>query len=123
MWPCLCGPSVAQKDKSLPSRSAAVAGSPKAARAWERTDVRRKLFKSGKSIVMALPTSFLRVLNLEQGSEVCVTLDKEREVIVVAPAMKALPDVDADFARQVGEIIEEYRPALEALAAERRSES
>lgn len=85
--------------------------------------MRRKLFKSGNSIVLSLPTSFLRILNLERGSEVSVSLDKEREVIFVAPGMKALPDVDAEFARQVGEFIELYRPALQALASEPPDES
>jgi len=85
--------------------------------------VRRKLFKSRKSIVRSLPTAFLRVLNLAEGSEVSVSLDRERGAIVVAPATKALPGVDAEFGRQVAEFIEEYRPALEALASGRSDDS
>ena len=81
-----------------------------------RQAVRRRLFKSGNSIVVSLPSIFLRLLNLDEGSEVSVRLHKERCVIVVAPASRELPGVDAEFGRQVAEFIEQYRPALEALA-------
>ena len=106
-------------DKSLPTRSAIVAGSPKAVGRRERGDMRRGLFESGNSIVISLPRAFLEFLNLEEGSEVSVSLDRQRGVIVVAPATRALPRVDAEFGRQVAEFIEQYRPALEALARER----
>ena len=78
--------------------------------------MRRGLFKSGNSIVISLPRAFLEFLNLEQGSEVSVFLDQQRGVIVVAPMGRDLPGVDAEFGRQVSEFIEQYRPALEALA-------
>ncbi len=79
--------------------------------------MRRKLFKSGNSIVLSLPRAFLQVLSLEDGSEVSVSLDRERGAIIVAPPARALPGVDTEFARQVAQFIEEYRPALEALAS------
>ena len=78
--------------------------------------MRRRIFKSGNSVVVSLPRAFLQVLDLGEGSAVCVSLDKERGVIVVSPAPGALPGVDAEFGRQVAEFIEQYRPALEALA-------
>jgi antitoxin MazE len=80
--------------------------------------VRRRIFKSGNSIVVSLPRSFLRALNLEPGCEVSLSLDEERGVIDVAPASETLSDVDAEFVRQVAEFIEEYRLALEALASD-----
>jgi antitoxin component of MazEF toxin-antitoxin module len=61
--------------------------------------MRRKIFKSRHSLVISLPKAFLESLNLEKGSEGCVSLDRERGVIVVAPAARALPVVDAKFAR------------------------
>jgi antitoxin MazE len=82
-----------------------------------RHAVRRRIFKSGNSIIVSLPRAFLQALSLEEGSEVCVSLDKARDVIVVAPASVTLPGVDAEFGRQVAEFIEEYRLALEALAS------
>ncbi len=85
--------------------------------------MRRRIFRWGNSIVVSLPGAFLRVLNLQEGSEVSISLDKERGVIVVAPATKALAGVDAEFGRQVAQFIEEYRPALEALASGRPGDS
>jgi len=79
----------------------------------------RRLLKSGNRIVVSLPRSFLEFLNLEGGSQVSVCLDKQRGVIVLAPMGMALPGVDAEFGRQVAEFVEEYRPALEALASGR----
>ena len=87
--------------------------------ALTRRAVSRRLFKSGNSIVVSLPRAFLDCLNLEEGSDVCAWLDKERSLILVAPADSALPGVDCEFGRQVAEFIEQYRPALEALAGER----
>jgi len=81
--------------------------------------MRRKLFKSGNSIVISLPRAYLELLNLRQGSEVSVCLDRARDVIVVSATTRALPGVDAEFGRQVTEFIEEYRPALQDLASGR----
>ncbi|HUW09046.1 MAG TPA: AbrB/MazE/SpoVT family DNA-binding domain-containing protein [Anaerolineae bacterium] len=76
----------------------------------------RKIFRTGNSMVVSLPRETLDYLDLREGSEVSVELNKERGEIVVAPMGKALPGVDVEFARQVAEFIEEYRPALEALS-------
>ena len=44
-------------------------------------------------------------------------LDRENRQIIIRPAERPIAgDVDEDFARQLAEFIEEYRPALEALA-------
>jgi hypothetical protein len=52
--------------------------------------------------------------------EVAVDLDREKRQIVITPVEKplAVAGVDENFARQVAEFIEQYRPALEALAKE-----
>jgi len=78
----------------------------------------RKIFKTGNSMVVSLPRESLEFLNLEEGSEVSVELDKERGEIIIAPVSRALPGIDQEFARQVAEFVEQYRPALEALAKE-----
>jgi hypothetical protein len=36
--------------------------------------------------------------------------------IVITPASLSLPGIDETFVQQVSEFIEQYRPALEALA-------
>lgn len=78
----------------------------------------RKIFKTGNSIVVALPREMLDALRLAEGEEVSVQLDPDRGHILIEPAPKAtaMDGVDAEFARQVGEFIATYRPALEALA-------
>jgi len=78
----------------------------------------RKVFKTGNSMVVSLPRESLEFLNLGEGSEVSVELDKERGEIIITPASRALPGVDQEFGRQVAEFIEQYRPALEALSKE-----
>jgi putative addiction module antidote len=76
----------------------------------------RKVFKTGNSIVVSIPKDTLDFLGLAEGSEVSVELDRERRQMIITPADAALPGVDEAFARQVSEFIEQYRPALEALA-------
>lgn len=77
----------------------------------------RKLFKTGNSIVVSLPKDIIEPLGVSEGADVSVELDREREQIIIRPVEKPLGgDIDSEFARQLGEFIEEYRPALEALS-------
>jgi putative addiction module antidote len=76
----------------------------------------RKIFRTGDSIVVAIPREALSLLGLGEGDEVAVEVDQERQQIVISPVSLAVPDIDREFARQVAAFIEEYRPALEALA-------
>jgi len=76
----------------------------------------RKIFKTGNSAVVSLPREMLESLGMSDGSDVSVELDPVSRQIVIRPIEKTIPGVDEDFARQVAEFIEEYRPALEALA-------
>ena len=76
----------------------------------------RKIFKTGNSIVVSLPKELLDSLRLSEGAEVDVNLDQARGVITIAPAPVAAKGIDEGFARQVSEFIDQYRPALEALA-------
>lgn len=76
----------------------------------------RKIFRTGNSMVVSLPRDTLDFLGLAEGAEVSVELNRERRQIVIAPLETSLPGVDETFARQVAEFIEQYRPALEALA-------
>jgi putative addiction module antidote len=80
----------------------------------------RKVFKTGNSVVVSLPKDALDYLGLVEGAEVAVDLDREKRQIVITPVEKPLviAGVDENFARQVAEFIEQYRPALEALAKE-----
>ena len=76
-----------------------------------------KLFKTGNSIVVSLPKDVIEPLGVTEGTDVSVELDREKGQIVIRPVQSPIAGViDADFARQVAEFIEEYRPALEALS-------
>jgi len=78
----------------------------------------RKVFKTGNSVVISLPRDALDLLGISEGSDVSVDLDREKRQIVISPIEEplAVAGVDGEFAHQVAEFIEQYRPALEALA-------
>jgi putative addiction module antidote len=76
----------------------------------------RKIFKTGNSTVVSIPRDMLESLGVGDGSDVSVELDAATRQIIIRPVQRTAPGVDEAFARQVAEFIEEYRPALEALA-------
>ena len=76
----------------------------------------RKIFKTGNSLVIALPKESIQLLGLEEGSEVNVAVDQEEGKIIIEPAQRPLAAIDPAFAQQLKEFIEQYRSALEALA-------
>ncbi|MEW5873359.1 MAG: AbrB/MazE/SpoVT family DNA-binding domain-containing protein [Chloroflexota bacterium] len=80
--------------------------------------MRRKVFRTGNSLVVSLPRDALEFLEIHEGAEVEVDLDQENRQLVLKPVEipLAISGVDEKFARQVAEFLEEYRPALEELA-------
>jgi putative addiction module antidote len=77
----------------------------------------RKIFRTGNSIVVSLPKDALDRLGVAEGADVSVELDQENRQIVIRPVeLPIAAGIDEEFARQVAEFIERYRPALEALA-------
>lgn len=76
----------------------------------------RKLFKTGNSLVVSLPRESIELLGLHEGSELDVAIDIDQRRIVLSPAEPPVAGIDAEFARQLDEFIDRYRPALEALA-------
>ncbi len=77
----------------------------------------RKVFKTGNSIVVSLPKDVLEPLSVAEGDEVSIELDRKNHQIIIRPLEKRIAsDIDASFAHQVAEFIEQYRPALESLA-------
>jgi len=78
----------------------------------------RKVFKTGNSVVVSLPKDALELLGISDGSNVSVDLDRENRKIIISPAEEPMAEagVDEEFAQQVAEFIDQYRPALEALA-------
>jgi putative addiction module antidote len=78
--------------------------------------MQRKVFRAGNSIVVSLPKDALELLGISEGSVVTVELDREQQRLIITPSRREISGIDEDFARQVSEFIERYRPALEALA-------
>ena len=78
----------------------------------------RRLFKTGNSIVISLPKEILDGLGLADGENVSLELDRQKKRVILTPIEKpvAVAGVDENFAHQVNEFIEQYRPALEELA-------
>jgi antitoxin MazE len=78
----------------------------------------RRLFKTGNSVVLSLPREILDGLGLVNGESVSLELDRQQRRVILTPVEKplAIAGVDAEFARQVNEFIEHYRPALKELA-------
>ena len=75
----------------------------------------RKVFKTGNSLVVSLPKEAIQLLGLKEGSDVSVTVDEAQGQIIVEPYHEELAGINKNFARQVTDFIELYRPALEAL--------
>ena len=80
--------------------------------------MKRKVFKTGNSVVVSLPKEVVEFLGIAPGGDVSVDLDRENRQVVITPLGEPpeITGVDGNFARQVSEFIEAYRPALEALA-------
>jgi len=78
----------------------------------------RQLFKTGNSIVLSLPKEILDDLGVKVGESINLELDHEQRRVILTPVEKplAIEGVNEDFARQVDEFIQQYRPALEELA-------
>ena len=78
----------------------------------------RKIFRTGNSAVVSLPTDVLETVGLELGDSVTIVADPEQRQIIITPAETSLPGVRPGFLDRVDRFIDEYRPALETLAKE-----
>jgi antitoxin MazE len=78
----------------------------------------RKVFRTGNSVVISLPRDALEYLELREGAEIEISIDRENHQLIIKPVEVplAISSVDEKFALQVAEFIEQYRPALEKLA-------
>jgi antitoxin component of MazEF toxin-antitoxin module len=75
-----------------------------------------KLQRTEQGIVVLLPEDILEQLGLDAETEVSITVRPEQGQIIITAVDAVLPGVDEEFARQVSDFIQQYRPALEALA-------
>ena len=79
------------------------------------------LYTSASGTTFALTNSdgdAIEYLNMVEGTEVNVELDREKRQIVITPAEPPLviAGVDPEFSHQISEFIEQYRSALDELA-------
>lgn len=78
--------------------------------------MKRKIFRAGNSLVISLPKEAIDLLGLAEGADVDVEVDQEHRQVFISPVKVSLAGVDEEFARRVARFIEQYRPALQALA-------
>ena len=78
----------------------------------------QRIIKVGKDLVVALPDMFINSLQLNEGDEVCLTVDPGQNRILIQPVGHSpdIEDIDQEFAAQVSEFIKDYKPALKTLA-------
>ncbi len=78
----------------------------------------RKVFRTGNSVVISLPREALEFLDIREGAEIEVNIDRENRQVIIKPVEMplAIAGVNETFAHQVAEFIEQYRPALQELA-------
>ena len=78
----------------------------------------RKICPIGNSFGVSIPKEILKKLQLKAGSQVEVNLDEETNKIIIDPAIPTSYNeaIDIEFASQVKEFIEHYRPALKSLS-------
>ena len=79
-------------------------------------NVERTIFVTDNRLVVELPDELLAAFDLRGGSRVRVILDAECGGILITPTDGTDDGVDEEFDALIDEIIEKYRPALEALA-------
>ncbi|MCF6159611.1 MAG: AbrB/MazE/SpoVT family DNA-binding domain-containing protein [wastewater metagenome] len=80
--------------------------------------MRRKICIIGNSYGVSIPKEILEKLQLTPGTQVEVKVDEKAKKIIIEPSVReSFQDtVDKEFAAQVNDFIERYRPALKTLA-------
>jgi putative addiction module antidote len=80
--------------------------------------MQRKIFKMGNSLVVSLPKDAIEEMKISEGTVVNVYYDRVTSKLIVEPVDtdQAVEGINEEFAQQVSEFIEQYRPALDELA-------
>lgn len=72
----------------------------------------QKVLKVGKSAAVTIPKEILAEMKLKAGDQVTVEYDKKKRGLIIKPSI----EIDQELLDWTEKFIEEYRPALEALA-------
>ena len=80
--------------------------------------MQRKIFKTGNSLVVSLPKDAIEEMQISEGTVVSVYYDRVTSKLIVesVDTDQAVEGIDEEFAQQVSEFIEQYRPELDELA-------
>ena len=80
--------------------------------------MQRKVFKTGNSLVVSLPKDAIEEMQISEGTIVSVYYDRVTSKLIVEPVDtdQAVEGINEEFAQQVSEFIEQYKPALDELA-------
>ena len=80
--------------------------------------MQRKVFKTGNSLVVSLPKDAIEEMQISEGSVINIYYDRVTKKLIVESIRpdQAVEGVDEEFAKQVSDFIEEYKPALDELA-------
>lgn len=78
----------------------------------------RKICHIGNSYGVSIPKEILEKLHLTAGAQVDIKVDEKANKIIIKPAVQESlsSEIDKEFASQVQDFIEHYKPALKALA-------
>lgn len=76
----------------------------------------RKIVRSQESDVVALPADVFEQFGLSEGASIDLALSDDGRRVVVTPVQRDSRAITPEFASRVDAFIEQYRPALEALA-------
>ncbi len=78
----------------------------------------RKICVIGNSCGVSIPKEILKKLHLAAGAQVEIKVDEKTHKIIIEPAVHKAhsEDIDREFASQVNDFIEYYKPALKVLA-------
>jgi len=80
--------------------------------------MQRKIFKTGNKLAVSIPEDAIEEMKLSEGTLVSVFYDRVTRKLIIEPidSGKEFEGISEEFAKQVSEFIEEYRPALDELA-------
>jgi putative addiction module antidote len=80
--------------------------------------MKRKVTAMGNSQGVLIPKEYLERLGLKKGSEVEVQVDEEKGQILIFSISKEVKKsgITPEFAQEVRDFIEEYKPALKKLS-------
>lgn len=80
--------------------------------------MQRKVFKTGNSLVVSLPKDAIEEMKISEGTIVSVYYDRVTSKLIIesVDTDQAVEGINEEFAQQVSEFIEQYKPALDELA-------